>query len=87
MGATAGNPDTAGVDYSGCWTGALGVGGDIRSISGCGPETFSVSGHPVAINAQMRDQSGCITVYLSKDGDRVASNQSCAQYGVAQVAR
>ena len=76
------------VDYSGKWQGAMGAGGNVKSISGSGPMTYDIQnpGAFVSINAQkMDDSTGRLTVSILKNGAVVKSEFTDAAYGLAMT--
>jgi hypothetical protein len=76
------------IQYDGEWTGSIGGGGSIRSVSGSGTEVFSISGDPSVISAsgqKQDDSSGTLTVQILEDGEVVKETSTSAEYGVAQV--
>jgi len=86
----SGSPDsiTFEIDYGGSWSGSVGTGGNVRSISGVGPESIDMpsDANVVSGNAQKRDDDlDTLTVRIVADGDVVEEASTSSQYGVAQI--
>jgi len=73
------------VIYEGSWSGAIVDSDGIRSISGSGTETFSVSG-TVSANAQKMDGSSReITIQIIRYGNVVEEQSTTSAYGIVSV--
>lgn len=76
------------VDYSGKWSGALGAGGNVKTVDGTGPQTFDIQNprYFVSVNAQKMDDSNrLLTVSILRNGNVVATENTNAAYGVAMT--
>jgi hypothetical protein len=76
------------IDYAGKWTGALGAGGNVKTVDGTGTQVFDIPnpGYAVTVNAQKQDDSGRrLTVSILKNGKVVTSEFTDAAYGVAMT--
>ncbi|HHT18395.1 MAG: hypothetical protein QM396_02875 [Euryarchaeota archaeon] len=76
------------VDYWGKWSGTISSESGTRSIEGSGKKSFdlgNISGG-VAANVQKKDGgSDTLAIFITKDGNIVASQKTSAGYGVVQV--
>ncbi len=76
------------VDYLGKWSGSISSESGTRSIEGSGKKSFdlgNIGGH-VTANVQKKDGgSDILAIFITKDGDIVASQKTSAGYGVVQV--
>ena len=77
------------VIYPGKWQGAIGEGGNIKSISGSGTMTYDFkdpSGYAIVINGQKMDSSSQrLTVEILKNGNVIKTEFTDASYGLVQV--
>lgn len=76
------------IDYAGAWSGALGAGGNVKTVDGTGPQTFDIQnpGYVVSVSVQKKDDtSRRLTVSILKNGKVVTSEFTDAAYGVAMT--
>ncbi|HHY00275.1 MAG TPA: hypothetical protein GX531_02710 [Methanothermobacter sp.] len=76
------------VDYLGKWSGSISSESGTRSIEGSGKKSFDLGnlGGRVTANVQKKDGgSDTLAIFITKDGDIVASQKTSAEYGVVQV--